>query len=573
MKRQTVVAGAGIMMGAALLSRVLGYARDRTISHIFGASGHTDAYWAAFNVPDILYYLLAGGALSAAFIPIFTRYLHQERREEAWQMANTLLTGLLICVGIGVVLIMLFARQLLWVAVPGWTREHPERVDECVIYVRIMAPMVFLTVTSALATGILQSFMHFSTPAAAWWMYNIGIIGGAVFLTGRFGIVGLCIGVLVGAFLMVAVQWPRLMKAGMRYRPRLDLGHPGVREFVAKFLPVMLGLAASQIGLLWLPAFFGSYFGGGAITDLRYANRLVILPLGVFGISISTAVFPALAAQVAAGASDEFKRTLSGSLRAILFFSVPCSVGLSVLSVPIVHLLWQGGAYSEQDAAATAFALMWYGPALLGLAAMQVMNRGFYSMQDVTTPPLVGLLYLAINVGLCVALIRTPMRYGGVALASSLSALVGMIVLMALLRRRVGPMDMRRTGLSFGRMLVASLVMGVVALGVSQAVGARLGLESTRVGIKAPQVNASERGNGDQREGTTAADQAARPDGGHPGTASYGRVGIQLAASIAVAIIVYLVLMAIMRAPEIRECREAVARRFGSAATGTSGDD
>jgi len=567
MKRQTVVAGAGIMMGAAVLSRLLGYARDRTIGHIFGASGHTDAYWAAFNVPDILYYLLAGGALSAAFIPIFTRYLHEQRREDAWQMANTLLTGLLICVAIGVVLIMLFARQLLWVAVPGWTREHPELVSECVVYVRIMAPMVFLTVTSALATGILQSFMHFSTPAAAWWVYNIGIIGGAVFLTGRFGIVGLCIGVLVGAFLMVAVQWPKLVKAGMRYRPRLNLGHPGVREFVPKFLPVMVGLAASQIGLLWLPAFFGSYFGGGAITDLRYANRLVILPLGIFGFSISTAAFPALAAQVAAGASEEFKRTLSGSLRAILFFSVPCSVGLFVLSVPIVHLLWQGGAYSEQDAAATAFALMWYGPALLGLAAMQVMNRGFYSMQDVITPPLVGLLYLAINVALCMVLIRTRMAYGGVALASSLSATAGMALLMVLLRRRVGPMDMRQTGLSFGRMLVASLVMGAVVLWVSRAVGARLEVASTRVVIKAPPVQVGEATDEDDRQGAGAADLPARPSSGQDGIAPYGRIGIQVAASMVTAIIVYLALMAAMRAPEMRECWQAVAQRFGSAAT------
>jgi putative peptidoglycan lipid II flippase len=558
MKRQTVVAGAGIMMGAALLSRVLGYARDRIIGYYFGASGHTDAYWAAFNVPDVLYYLLAGGALSAAFIPIFTRYLHEERREDAWRIANTLLTGLMLCVAVGVPLIMIFARQLLWVVVPGWARAHPDRVEECARYVRIMAPMVFFTVTSALATGILQAFMHFTWPAVAWWVYNIGIIGGALVLGVGLGIgiFGLCIGVLAGALLMVAVQWPALVKAGMRYRPRLDLSHPGVREFVVKFLPVMLGLAASQIGLLWLPAIFGSFFKGGAITDLRYANRLVILPLGIFGISISTAAFPALAAQVAAGASADFKRTLSGSLRAILFLSVPCSVGLVVLSVPIVGLLWQGGKYGHEAAAATAFALTWYGPGLLGLAAMQVMNRGFYSMQDVTTPPLVGGLYLALNFALCMVLIRTPMAYGGVAMASSISAIVGMVVLLALLRRRVGPMDMRQTTLSFGRIMAASLIMGAAAFGVSRWVGGLVGLDSTRVVIKAPPVHVA------QSSGETGYDKAEAPPPPHRG-GYHLRVAVQLAASMAVAVLVYMALMALMRAPELNQAWALVARQFG----------
>jgi putative peptidoglycan lipid II flippase len=305
---------------------------------------------------------------------------------------------------------------------------------------------------------------------------------------------------------------------------------------------------------------FGSYFSGGAITDLRYANRLVILPLGIFGISISTAAFPALAAQMAAGQSDEFKRTLSSSLRAILFLSVPCSVGLFVLSVPIVRLLWQGGEYGTQAATATAFALTWYAPGLFGLAAMQVINRGFYSMQDVTTPPVIGLVYLLLNLILCTVLVRTPMAYGGVALASSISAIVGMAVLLALLRRRVGPMDMRRTAMSFTRVLVASLVMGVVAFGVSRAVGARLGLDSTRVTLEAPPVQPAEP---DRKIGYDQTEGPAPP--GQDGGAYYARVAVQVAASMAAAILVYLGLMAIMRAPELSQAWQMIARRLGRA--------
>ena len=538
MKKQTVLQGVAIMMAATFASRVLGYVRDKLIAYQFGRTSHTDAYWAAFQVPDLLYYLLAGGALAAALIPVFTSYLVQEQEDEAWRMINTLATVMVAAAAVGVVVIIVFARYLVPVAAYGFTRQ-PEVFDECVVYVRIMAPMVFFTALSAMAGGILQSYHHFTAPAAAWLMYNVGIIGGVVFLASSLGIVGLCLGVLAGAAMMVAVQVPALVKRGLRLRPALDLKHPGVRRALALFFPLMAGLAVQQIALLWLPGFFGSFFPHG-VTNLRYANRLIVLPLGLFGVSISTAAFPTLAQQFRRGETDAFKRTLNMTLRAILLLSVPSAIGLTVLSGPIVTLLWKGGEYGEAAVRSAAFALTLWAPGLFGIAALQVVNRAYYSMHDTVTPPLIGIANVAVIVGLALMWMRTPLAYGSIALATSVASLPALLAAILLLRRKVGPMDLRGLGLSFLRMVVASAVMGAVALGVSNWIGSAFGLLRFPFSFAAPVAQAPPAGAG----------------------FAMWQVGLQVLASIAAAAVAFFAVLRVLGAHELELVGEIIRRRF-----------
>jgi putative peptidoglycan lipid II flippase len=549
-KRQTIIAGASIMMVAALLSRLLGWVRDRAIGHFWGSTGHTDAYWAAFNVPDLLYYLLAGGALGAALIPVFVGYLVQREEKEAWRVANTLVTLFGLCAAVGILIIMIFAPQFVMLVAPGFerTRGHAA-VMECAGYVRILAPMVFFTVLSALCAAILQSHRHFTAPAMAWPVYNFGIIAGAFvgggwvarrYHSDQLGLKVLCLGVLVGALLLVVVQLPSLLARGFRYRPSLDLRHTGVREVIRIFLPVMAGLAFTQICLLWLPGFFGSYFREGAITSLRYANRLVVLPLGLWGIAISTAAFPAMAERIALGQLDEFRKLFSNLLRTVLFLAVPCTAALIALAGPMLRLLWRTGRMNENAITMAELSLLYYAISLIGLSGLQIVNRAFYSLRDGRTPALVGIGYTAVTViGTVIAMqAHSRLGYATIAAATSVGVTIGLVVLLALLRRRLGGVDGRAIAASFLRITFASALAGAIAYWVSELVGRRLAVPATRF--------------------LTAASQVAAVPGAHGSNAA---VAIQVLASLVAGAVSYLVVLRLLRAPEITDLRAVIRRR------------
>lgn len=552
MKRQTIIAGATIMMVATLFSRLLGWVRDRAIGHFWGSTAHTDAYWAAFMVPDLLYYLLAGGALGAAVIPVFAGYLRRNEEAESWRAANTLITLASLLSVVGIALIMIFANYLVLLVAPGFTKRDPAAAVECARYVRLLAPMVFFTVLSALFTGILQSHRHFTAPAAAWLVYNVGIIGGAFaggLLVNRnpgdpSGIPIVALGVIVGAALLVAVQLPALRARGFRYRPTLDLRHPAVKEVLRLFLPYMAGLAFTQICLILLPIFFGSFFPRG-VTSLRYANRLVVLPLGLFGVAISTAAFPALAESIAAGEIAAFRRTFSKALRAVTALAVPSAAALVVLAGPVLRLLWRSGEFDEAAVDAATFSLLFYTVALIGLSALQIINRAFYSLKDTRTPPLVGIGYTILIVVLAILLMRTRLQYAAIAAASSIGVTLGTLVMFEFLRRRLGGADGRAILISFLRVAVASAVLAVVAFFVSRWCGQWLGVPVTRFSATAPPVDA-----------VAQVDTVA---------ASFWRVAVQVIASLAAGGASYLLLLRLLGAPELASFGEILRRRRAAA--------
>lgn len=462
--KTTVARAAWIVIAGMMVSRLLGYGRAKAIAFGFGMTWQTDAFTNAFNVPDTLYFLVSGGALTASFIPVFTRYILKNEHEEAWRVTSILLNLMLTVVVIGVSLGIIFAPLLVRVIAPGYIHD-PQRFNLCVQLVRILYPMVFFTSIAALCNGILHSFNHFTAPSLSWSIYNVAIIAAAFLLAKPFGIRGLCYGVLAGTVGMVLVQAPVIVKKGFRYQFSLDLKHPGVREALRLFFPAMLGLAITQVNLLILPNLFGTYFEHGVVTALFNANRLLMLPLGMFGSALAMAVFPALTRHAANELDREFKETLTKGIRITFLFSIPSTVALIAMGLPICRILFQGGAFTLKDSQRTAAVLTFYAIGLVGHSAVQVITRGFYALKDTKTPVQVGIVTVClITIPVCIYSINSSLAWRGLPLAVSMTTLVNSVVLYILLRRKIGGLDTKGILISFAKVVFAAAAMWAVTL-------------------------------------------------------------------------------------------------------------
>ena len=454
-----VVKAVSILMVATVLSRLLGYVRDMVIYAYFGQNNLTDAYNAAFSIPDFLYYLLVGGALSSAFIPVFASYIATNEEEEGWRVASTVFNFVLILMLLGIGLGIIFAPALIHLLVPGFS---PENVALTVKMTRIMFVQTFFMALNGISMGILNSFQHFFAPALGSVVYNAGIISVGFFFSHflNWGITGFALGVVAGAVLNFLVQLPALLKIGWRYQLVLDLNHPGVRKIGTLILPVLIGLSVTHFNL-FVNQNLGSNLPSGMISALRVAQRIMQLPIGVFAVAIAVAVFPTLTGQVARVEIEQFKKTMSLGIRTIFLITIPASLGLIVLRVPVVRLLFEQGRFTAADTEATALALLFYCLGLFAYSALQLLNRVFYAWQDTLTPVVVGIATIVINIALNFMLIK-PMGHGGLALAYSLAGMLNMLVLFYFFRKKAGPLDGRRILHSFLLTLGISLVMAVV---------------------------------------------------------------------------------------------------------------
>ncbi|MBZ4653305.1 MAG: mviN2 [Peptococcaceae bacterium] len=453
-----VAKAAGIIMVAMVLSRIIGYVRDMVILARFGQNKFTDAYNAAFSIPDFLYYLLVGGALSSAFIPVFSSYIATQKEEDGWRVASTIFNIVIILMLVGITIGFIFAPALIYILVPGFSSDN---LDLTVKMTRIMFLQTFFMALNGISMGILNSYQHFLAPAVGSVMYNLGIIVIGLLLAPSFGIVGFAIGVVVGAALNFAVQLPALLKLGLRYRPIMDLSHPGVKKIGTLILPVLIGLSVTHFNL-FVNQNLGSSLPEGMITALRNAQRIMQLPIGVFAIAIAVAVFPTLTGHAARGEKEEFKKTMSLGVRTIIFVTLPAAVGLIALKTPVVRLLFQQGKFTVEDTRATAYALLFYSIGLFAYSVIQLLNRVFYSLQDTRTPVTVGIGTILVNIALNFLLIK-PLGHGGLALAYSIAGIVNLLGLLIILRQKIGGIDGKRILASFSKTLLVSLVMGVLA--------------------------------------------------------------------------------------------------------------
>lgn len=453
-----VAKAAGIIMLAMVFSRIIGYVRDMVIYAQFGQNNLTDAYNAAFSIPDFLYYLLVGGALSSAFIPVFSGYIARGKEEDGWRVASTIFNIIIILMLVGITLGIIFAPTLVRILVPGFT---PENIALTVTMTRVMFIQAFFMALNGISMGILHSHQHFLAPAVGSVMYNLGIIIVGLILSPYLGIIGFAVGVVCGAIFNFAVQFPALIKIGLRYRFVIDLQHEGVRKIGKLILPVLIGLSVTHVNL-FVNQNLGSRLSEGMISALRAAQRIMQLPIGVFAIAVAAAVFPALTAYAAREEKEDFRRTMSLGLRTIIFITLPAAVGLIALRTPVVRLLFQQGRFTVEDTQATAHALLFYCIGLVAYSSIQMLNRIFYSLQDTKTPVTVGIFTIAINIVLNFLLIE-PMGHGGLALAYSIAGFVNMLGLLYILHKQLGTIDGRKLLASSTLTLAVSGFMGLAA--------------------------------------------------------------------------------------------------------------
>lgn len=472
--REQVAKAASIVMVAILVSRILGFLRERAVAEVFGRTATTDVFFAAFTLPDLMYQLLVGGALSSAFIPVFTQYLAKDEEQEAWHVASIFLNATFLILLLVMILGVIFTPSLAPLVGVGFTGEQK---DLLILLMRVTFPAVFFTALAGLCMGVLHSYQRFLAPALGPIIYNLGQILGAYFLGPIVGIMGMAVGTVLGAMGNFSLQFPEVWRrARQHYRPVLNFRHPGIKRMGELMLPAVLGLSISQVNVI-VSQNLASTLETGSIVVLRLANRLINFPLGIFAMGISTAVFPTLARLVARGERSEFIRTLSFGLRIVFFITIPSAFGMAFLRVPIVRLLFESGEFTAADTAATAFALLFYVPGLFAQAALQVTTRGFYSLQDTRTPVKIGFVTVLVNLLLSIAFLRfTNLGAGGLALAYSLSSIFNVVLAFGILGRRLPGLLQGSLGLTLVKSTAASVVMGICAAWTAAVLGSRLSL-------------------------------------------------------------------------------------------------
>ncbi|MBI5426708.1 MAG: murein biosynthesis integral membrane protein MurJ [Nitrospinae bacterium] len=459
---------AGAVGSMTFLSRIFGFLRDTAIAMMFGSTAAADAFFVAFRIPNLQRGLLGEGAANAAFIPVFSEYLNAKSEREAWDLASNLFNVFSIILFVFALAIAIFAPAVIAVFAPGFLDE-PEKFDLTVSLTRWMAPYLVLIGLTALCMGILNTFKVFALPAAAPVLMNLSMILAALLISPRLEtpIIGLAVGVLLGGLLQLLTQLPAILRKGFTFSASLNWKHPGIAKIAKLLGPTTLGLAAYEINLM-VDTILASLLPGGAISYLYYANRLVQLPLGVFGVAIGVAILPILSEQAARKELPELIKTLGFGIRLILFITAPATVGLIVLRFPIVNTLWERGEFLRSATEGTAFALLCYSVGLCAFAGTKVVVAAFYSLQDTKTPAKIGIYSMILNIALNLILMG-PLKHGGIALATSIAAIFNSLALVVILKMRLGLMGGRKILRSAFQIAVAAAGMGLVAYGFDRA--------------------------------------------------------------------------------------------------------
>jgi putative peptidoglycan lipid II flippase len=467
---RSLTVAALIVATGFLGSRLLGLLRSVIIAQAFGTRPELDAYFVAFRLPDVVFQLLAGATLASAFIPTFAGVKARHGDEAAWRLASSVLNLVLVATAVFAIVAFLLAPTLVPLMAPGLgegTGREAELKDLAVDLTRIMLVSPVLFAVSGMFMGILNARRHFLTTAMAPMFYNLAIIVAALVST---DVKALAIGVVVGAALHLCVQLPDLRLAGMAYRLVADWRDKAVREVGTLMAPRVLGLAATQVNFYFIGIFFASTLSSGAISGLSFAWLIVMTPLGLIGMAISTAAFPTLAEQ-AATRDVALAPTLRGALRLIVFLSLPAGIGLTLLAKPVVVVLLQRGEFDVSSTNLTANALMFYAPALVAHSGIEILSRGFYVQGDTRTPVTIAVIGMLVNLALA-ALLVGPLELEGVALALSLATVVECSLLFT--RLAIDMPELVEGGLvsGLGRMALSTAMMGAVVgacyLGLTQ---------------------------------------------------------------------------------------------------------
>jgi len=457
---QKIMRAAAFLMVANLLSRILGLLRDSLLAGFFGKTGLTDAYNTAFALPDLIFWVLAGGMFGAAFIPVISDYIAKGQVEESWKVVSSVLNIIIILMCVLCALAMIFAPNYIAIQIPG----SPSSVQELSTHLtRILLLQPLFMALSGLSMGILNAHKIFWPSALGTLLYNtLVIIVGTLLAdpSNPRSIEGFAYGVVIGAIANFAIQIPHLYRVGFRYHPLIDLRHPAVYRIAALAFPILIFQALNQLQVI-TNTVLGSGLAEGSITAVQNAYRLHFAVVGIFAVAVGIAIMPTLTEQVALKQRRAFGQTFSDAVRTIIFISIPASVGMIVLRIPLIRALYEHGAFTAEDTQLVAIPLIYFALGITAQGLIMVVPRAFYAHKDTWHPVKIGITAMVVTVGLMIVLANV-MGTGGLALATSLGACLQVALLFIFLRRKIGPLDGRHILASTGKTLFAAGIMGSI---------------------------------------------------------------------------------------------------------------
>jgi putative peptidoglycan lipid II flippase len=493
-----LVRATAIVSGALLLSRVLGLFRTTLFAATFGLSMEADAFTNAFVFPELIFNIVAGGALASAFIPVFTGYLIEKKdRRTAWHIASAALNLSIAALTILAIIGFIFTPQIMSVILPSYFAPGADQAEAELIVslTRVMLLQPIFLGGATVAVAILQARQSFVLPAIAQVLYTASLILGILatiadrrwgifggFFEGTRGIYGPAFGVVLGAFLQLIIQIPGLRREKMRYRPTFDAFHPGVRQMFRLMVPRLLNAAMLYLSVIVNRSLLGLLNDKGVVYGYVTAFTLVMLPIGVFGMAVSQASFPTMAAFVAAGEWQRLRDTIMRTLRGVTYLALPSALGLIVLAQPLTQFLLGHGEVDLSKLSLIWQPLIFFSIGLLGLSLVEILVRSFYALHDTRTAVEVSILQFMFVIGLSVLLLE-PMGANGLALATALGSTGEALVLLLLLRPRVGGLDLRAYGGFFLSTLGASVVAALAALAIYLALGLVLPVSTTEASL------------------------------------------------------------------------------------------
>lgn len=450
-------------MAAFILSNLTGLIRQILVANAFGTGSEMEAFNAANRVAETLFNLVAGGALASAFIPTFTGLITKGERNQAWKLASAIINLALIILMAASVLAAVFARPIVhYILAPGFAID-PAKEALTISLMRLMLPSAVIFGLSGIVMGILNSNQVFLIPALTPALYQLGMIFGVLVLTPSQGIYGLAWGVVIGAAFHMGVQIPSLWRQKCQYFALLGLNLPEVREVITLLIPRLFGVAVVQLNF-WINTRLASAQPEGSVTGVVTAFALMLMPQAAIAQSIAIAAMPTLASQHALGKMDEFRHSLTASLRGVVLLSLPASLGLMLLRKPIITLLYQRGEFDEHSTQLVAWALLWYAAGLLGHCVVEILARAFYALHDTRTPVMVGAAAMMLNMVFSFVFSALFVRigwapHGGLALANTLATALEMVGLFIFMRRRLSGIHEQHLFNGFLLAATATLVM------------------------------------------------------------------------------------------------------------------
>lgn len=461
----SIIRSTSIISLGTLTSRIFGFLRDVVLAGLLGTGIRAEAFFLAFKIPNLFRDLVAEGAVNAAVVPVLSEFKQKNSQQQLWDFISIILVLGLITLSLITILGIIFAPQIVRIIAPGMM-DNPAKLLLAVKLTKIMFPYLIFIGIASYCVGVLYTFRSFVAPAFSPVMLNISIIGTAFIILGRIEepVFGLAIGVIVGGFLQLIVLIKPLLNTGFRFRFPKTLSHPGALRIGQLMIPRMFGSGVYQLTVLvdTFCASFASIVGAGGISTIYFANRIIHFPMGIFSIALASAILPTLSGFAANKDTESLKNTLIFSLESIFFIMCPTTIILMILANPIIHTIFERGEFTSYSTQVTSSALMFYSIGLFSYGGIKILVTAFHSLQDTKTPVWVAAVCLCLNAILNFILMY-PLKIGGIALASSISATVDFLILYYIIEKRLGGFGGNMIGF-FGKVVAAAVLTGVIEI-------------------------------------------------------------------------------------------------------------